>query len=210
MSQKFETTGGARVGWFNATWPMAKLSATPETLRVSVMGFGDYQFAPDTVTGITRYTSIPILGWGIQIHHRVPEYPARILFWCLGNPENLLEGIRASGFIPLGPASETISHAKRGFPFRWVPFIAMIAAWNILLIADVLSKPPPTTPGPLSLLALALFFATAAAGLRISAVQTFLLKPGRSVEEVRPLLRLMMIVSGLGFVMVTLIFVFSR
>jgi hypothetical protein len=210
MSQKFETTGGARVGWFNATWPLAKLSATPEALRVSVMGFGNYQFTPDSVTEITRYTSIPVLGWGIQIHHRVPQYPARILFWCLGNPENLLEGIRASGFIPQGPASETISHAKRGFPFRWVPFIAVIAAWNILLIADVLSKPPPTAPGPLSLLALALFFATAAAGLRFPAVQTFLLKPGRNIEEVRPLLRLLLLVSGVGFAGLSLMVVFSR
>src|SRR5687768_1447123 len=117
MNGTFEATGGARVGWANATWPLAKLTASPDSLRVSVRILGDYSFTPDTVIAINRYTMIPILGWGIQIQHCVPEYPSRLIFWSLGSPDALLAGIRKSGFVPRAPIS-TIP-PRRSFPLRW-------------------------------------------------------------------------------------------
>lgn len=196
MSGRFEATGGARIGWLNATWPFARLAATPDTLQMSVSIFGDYHFTPDTVTDITRYTHIPFFGWGIQIHHCVPEYPTRIIFWSLGSPDALLAKIRESGFQPQASGEAATCLRHRGVPFRWAPVIFAFLVWNALIIGDVFQRDMRPMPGPWSLLAIALVFAGSMAILKLPQAQQFILKPGRSVEEIRPLLKLFLLVSG--------------
>jgi hypothetical protein len=41
MSTTYKEIGGARVGLFNASWPLASLSATPDEIVVSVLGLKD-------------------------------------------------------------------------------------------------------------------------------------------------------------------------
>jgi len=207
MNGVFEATGGARVGWANATWPLARLTATSNSLRVVVLLSGKYDFTPNTVVAITRYTMIPVLGWGIRIEHCVPEYPANFIFWCLGNPDAVLRGIGEAGFQPRAPASAV--PARRGFALRWQVIVVVIVMWNGLFMIGARNHPRPSIPGPFSLLAIGLLLAAVIATIRFPAFQQLVLKPGRSVGEIRPMLNLLLLVSAIMFVVLLLITVFQ-
>lgn len=184
----------------NASWPFARLTARSGTLEISVrLSGGDHLFTPDTVVSITRHTVIPILGWGVQIQHCHPEYPARFIFWSFGNPDALLAGIRESGFIPRAPAASIPLH--RGFALRWQAIVAAVLAWNGLFFLDMFlqGKTFPTV-GPFILSAVGLAFIASIAAIRMTSFQRLILKPDRRIDEIRPLLNLLIWVAGFLFV----------
>lgn len=199
MTQTLNVTGGARIGWLNASWPLAQLSSTPDLLTVKVLLLGTYSFAPDQVSRVEKYVMIPVFGWGVQICHCVPDYPSRIVFWCRDNPDILLRNISESGFEPSAPASEAIE--GRGIPIRWSVIIAVGLLWNALFLLDFTrSSRPIPTPGPFSCVALLLVFALSVGTLRLSSLQQLVLKPGRNVGEIRAMLRLLAFISGIMLV----------
>ena len=205
MHKTFETTGGARIGWVNATWPLAKLTATPEAIRLSVRFLGDYTFTPERVVAITRYGMIPILGWGIQIRHCIADYPERVIFWCIFSPDTLLARIHEAGFQP--QAQSSVVPPRRGMAFRWQTVIVALLVWNGLFLLDMVSGRKFTAiPGPFFLLGL-VAVATLAA-LIVPAFQRIVLKPGRRVGEIRPLLHLLLLVSASMLIVMT-VFNFS-
>jgi hypothetical protein len=140
------------------------------------------------------------VGWGIRIHHSVARYPERVIFYSFGNPDTLLNRIRYAGFQPKGSSLGTSS--RRGFPIRWQFLVIAIAAWNGLFMLNGLipargAAPPPTFEvRPFSLLALGSLFIISVATPRITALQRFILKEGRDVGEIRPLLSLLMLISA--------------
>ena len=75
--------GGARIDSFNATWPFARLTATRDLLRLRAILAGEFEFRPDQVDGLSEFGFIPFVAKGVQIHHHVPSYPSRIVFWSL-------------------------------------------------------------------------------------------------------------------------------
>jgi len=204
MHKTFESTGGARVGWVNATWPLAKLSATPEAIRLSIGFLGDYIFTPDRVVAVTRCGTISLFGQGIQIHHCNADCPERVIFWCLGSPDTLLARIRDAGFQPQAPSSAMPS--RSGMAFRWQTVIVALLVWNSLFLLDLVSGRKFTAiPGPFFLLALGLMAVATLAALSVPAFQRIVLKPDRRVGEIRPLLHLLLIVSTLMLVVMTVI-----
>jgi hypothetical protein len=208
MSQSFTTTGGARVGWTNATWPFARLSATNDRLTISVGLLGTYSFAPEQVSAVERYISIPVLGWGIQIRHCRADYPQRVIFWCLGSPDTLLRRIRDAGFLPAG-SSSAIPHG-RGIAMRWSAILLAIAVWNALLLLDFTrSSSRPSQPGPFALVALLFAFVLSFGTLISPRLQQLVLKPGRSVGEIRPFLRLLALISGLMVIVFAVVVVYA-
>jgi hypothetical protein len=202
MPQSFTTTGGARIGWTNATWPLAQLSATPDALTISVLLLGTYSFAPDQVAAVERYTMIPVLGWGIQVRHCRVDYQQRFIFWCLGSPDTVLRGIHDAGFVPRAPSSAVIQ--PRGFAMRWSAIIIAIAFWNVLFLLDFsrFSGSPPQ-PGLSAVVALA--FAFSIGTLTSPRLQRLVLKPGRSVNEIRPFLRLLTFICGIMLVIFSIV-----
>ncbi len=45
MGKEFlSITGGARVGWINATWPLAKLTVNKHTIELKATLIGKYSF----------------------------------------------------------------------------------------------------------------------------------------------------------------------
>jgi hypothetical protein len=102
MHSEATLTGGARIGWFNATWPFAKLQATPDHLILKVLFSGTYTFPTSAVIAVQKFVRIPFIGWGIRIEHTITEYPAYIVFWYLGYPSTVLYLIEKGGF----PASK--------------------------------------------------------------------------------------------------------
>jgi hypothetical protein len=123
-------TGGARIGWVNASFPFAHLDVTSNEMTLNVTFIGKYDFKPTQITSIDRYGIIPFLGWGIRIHHNVSDYPEKIIFFCFGNPDNLLAKIKGTGFLPTADPSQAIK--RKGFAFRWPAIIAIILIWNAL------------------------------------------------------------------------------
>ena len=93
-------TGGARVGWINATWPLAKLTIQSNRLDLNAALVGKYSFTKEQVISINKYTTIPILSWGIQIVHNVSEYPKKIIFWSFSSPASIIKKIESAGFLP--------------------------------------------------------------------------------------------------------------
>jgi hypothetical protein len=195
MHQSFTRAGGARVGWVNASWPLARISATAERLSVSVSLLGTYTFSPEQVSAVERYGMIPVLASGIRVRHHVPDYPQGIIFWTLGNPEAVLGGIRDAGFIPAALVSTP--PGRRGIPMRWSAMLAAIVAWNALCVLAFggLGRDASVPEWPV-LVPLVAAFALSLGILRSRTLQRLVLKPDRRVGEIRPFLRLLALVGG--------------
>ncbi|GAA0709569.1 hypothetical protein ISN75_01935 [Dyella marensis] len=186
-------TGGSRIGWVNASWPLATLTARAQELKLSTLG--TYTFTDQEVVSFELYGSIPILSSGIRINHNRLDYPEKVVFWCMGNREAVLDDIRSVGFRPQGKAVERPS----GFAFRWSAALLAIVVWNVLLLGDnqfhLASR--PGLPGPLTVLALVSVFAVSSALPYSAGLQRAVLRPGRSINEITPYLRLLQLVTGL-------------
>jgi hypothetical protein len=196
MPQPFTATGGARIGWTNALIPLAQLSATPETLTISSDLLGTYSFTPDQVSSLERYVTIPVFGWGVQIRHCNSDYPERVIFWCLGHPAKILQGIRDSGFVPNASSPETPK--RRGIPMRWSAILIAVAVWSVLYFFAIgrFGQFPPQ-PGPLTWSPLFFAFAFSIGALTWPGLQRILLMPGRNVSEITPFFRFLALISGI-------------
>lgn len=204
MPAPYTTTGGARVGWMNATWPLARLTATPEQLAVAVFPAGNYGFAPHEVVAIERYTVIPFVGWGVRIVHRRSDYPQNFVFWHLAGPGPVLQGIRDAGFVPCGIAADV--PPRPGIPVRWSVIIGLVVVWNGLFMINAgRMKSGFPVPGVLPCVALLLVLLLSLATLWSPAVQRVVLKPGRHLGEIRGTVGLLAVVSGLLLVIFSIV-----
>lgn len=204
VSSPYTATGGARVGWLNSSWPLARLTATPERLSVSVFLSGKYEFVPQEVVAIERYTMIPVLGWGVRIVHSRSDYPQNFIFWNLAGPEPVLRGIREAGFSPSAPAADI--PPRLGIPVRWSVIIGLVVAWNGLFMLDFgRTNSGIPIPGLFVCVALLLVLILSLATLRLPAVQRVVLKPGRHLGEIRGVLGLLAVVSGFLLVIFSII-----
>ena len=195
MKDLFEATGGARIGSMNASIPFAKLTVTPQSLRISLTLFGDYRFTPEQVVSIAAYTRIPILGWGIRITHTVSTYPEQIVFWHLCKPARLLEGIHETGFQSEGSGEHV--PLRDGSPVRtWLIWLSQIPGGLLLGYLLLHRSFVPFFFGTL----FPYYFLCVWVGLlvvyRSPRIQQWLLKPGRQIEEIRPMLKFTVIVSS--------------
>jgi hypothetical protein len=191
--EELTATGGARIGWVNATWPFARLAASPTHLKLSGL-LGTYDFLPGDVVSLERYGSIPLFSSGVRIVHSRLDYPSKIIFWYLGKPETLIERIREIGFSPTAPASSGTE--RRGFPVRWTAILLLVLAWNGLLLLDY-PRSGVNQPGFFSLLALLLAFLVSWRTRTSPKLQEMILRDGHSVTEIKAFLFLVQIISGI-------------
>lgn len=192
---EISVTGGARIGFVNATWPFAKLEASPTRLRLTCT-LDTYDFMPGEVVLLERCGSIPFFSSGVRIAHVRSDYPAKIIFWCLGNPDALIARIRETGFMPAGPGSSEIQ--SRGFPFRWAAVVAVILIWNgLFLLIDAAPHASANKPGAFTLAPLLFAFLLGWGTKRSAKLQKMILRDGRSVNEIKSLLSLIQTVAAL-------------
>jgi len=69
--------GGAWIGWYGATPPLATLSGNREALCIS-LGGENHAFAKDRIVALRMYRS-PLSG-SLYIDHAVPIYPRHVKF----------------------------------------------------------------------------------------------------------------------------------
>jgi hypothetical protein len=204
----FSATGGARIGWVNATWPFAKLVASSSLLSLRSLQ-GTYDFVPGDVVSLERYGSIPFFSSGVRIVHARRDYPSKIIFWYLGAPELILAKVREAGFLPTAPASA--ESRWRGMPVRWTAILLFILIWNGLFLPIRLGT--RNLAGPSSGLVLVPLLAAFLAcwGIKLSPrFQKMVLSDGHSVSEIKAWLSLIQAVSGLLLVIFAFVAVFVR
>lgn len=207
----YSARGGARIGWVNYTWPLASLNVAPSSLTIVTTFFGlfemgRYSFRPDQVARIERFGWLPIIGEGIRVYHTVADYPEKVVFWC--RPSAVLRGIASTGFPTASKSAAPISSIpSRGFPLRIWPLVIVVLLWNLLLGYEFFSQPMLSAfPGPCTIAALSLVLVTSLAVLFSPLVQAIILRPGRSIGEVRPMFLLVAIITGIMTVVFTVVF----
>lgn len=184
--------GGSRIGWVNASWPLAKLCLSPD--RLSISGLGDVEFTPSQVVSFERYGSIPLLASGIRINHNRLDCPDKVIFWCMGNRDKVFSAIARSGFHPAGQTSPRVE----GFPIRWSIVIGFVVLWNVLFLLDHPFGSNHAQPiGPFSFLALLLLFGFATALRKSVRLQQIVMRSGHQFGEIKSFLQLLQVVSGL-------------
>ncbi len=167
--------GGIRTGCFSTTWPFAQLSVAPGQLVLKVLRSEEFSFFPGQVVCIDPIAGLPFVQRGIRITHTVRKYPETVVFLCLGDPDDLIARIRAEGFHPQG-AREAMPERTHDFPVTGKAIAAAIAVWNIPLLFSRL--------GVASLFGAALLFAGSLVIRRSDRLQSFVLKPGRNLDEI--------------------------
>ena len=91
----FSQYGGARLGSFNATWPLAKLTVEPQRLLLTVLGFIKLAFPKSSIVRVGEHRGF--ISSGLRIEHRDVRAPQFIVFWTFKLPA-LLEALRAAGY----------------------------------------------------------------------------------------------------------------
>lgn len=193
MSDGITVRGGAQIGWVNATWPFAVLTVSAQQLQLTGWLLGTYTFRPDEIVAIERYGSIPVLATGVKVVHNNSKYPKKMIFWCL-NPRGLIERIEGVGFKP---SATTTLVRHEAMAFRWSFIVAVVVIWNGLFLLDgQIPWQGPHSPGPLAVVALAAVFLLSITLSRSPTLKSIALKPGRTISEVMPMVRLIQFVTG--------------
>jgi len=194
-------TGGADVAFVDASWPLARFEASRKqiTLRLWILGLR-YVLAPEDVTGLEVWGSIPFLRQGIRIRHVNPDLPRRIIFWSLGGARKLLDEIQQTGFVPAARSGDT----RVGVPVRMLAVVFVILLWNAALVLTAPLSSHAALPMS-ALMPLVLTFAVALATPRSPRLQALILRKGRHVGEIMPFLRLLTLVTGLLLVIFSIL-----
>lgn len=95
----YELTGGGRVGGSHATFPFVTLRVNYYFLELSLSAGRKYLFLPQDIISIEPIKSIPLIGQGIRINHRVTAYSEDVVFWTFENPHLVINKINQTGLF---------------------------------------------------------------------------------------------------------------
>ncbi len=79
MNLAFSQVGGARLGFFNATWPFATLAADKEGLCLYCFS-KKYVFPKNQIRRLSRHRGI--FSVGLRIEHSESSMPHFVVFWA--------------------------------------------------------------------------------------------------------------------------------
>lgn len=211
MNEKFTLTGGARIGMSNASFPLADLYVDKNILKINASIVGNLVFHPNDVISIEAYSSIPIIGNGIKIHHRIEKYSSEVIFWTFKNPAAVINEIRKTGFLDNIQAEisaadlEIIMRQNQGgFPIKKSAAIFYVVLWNALFLSDIIpfflqDKQERFPIGRSIQLALAIVFVSAVLTLISAKFRSLILKEGRELDDIKKFIYLLLFVSGMLF-----------
>lgn len=206
----FTLTGGARIGRANATYPFANLYVDENTLKINASLVGNLIFQPQDIISIKPYSSVPFIGKGIKILHRVDNYNQHVVFWTTTDPEFVISEIKKTGFLektnfPLTEKDLTIVQQQKqgGFPLKPLVKIVFTVVWNALFLYDFipffLGNNEKTPFGAGVCTALGLLFTTALLTLISGNFRKLILKEGRTLEDIKKSAIFILLISGIMF-----------
>ncbi len=205
----FTLTGGARIGRANATYPFANLYVDENTLKINASLVGNLIFQPQDIISIKPYSSVPIIGKGIKILHKVDNYNQHVVFWTMTDPEFVISEIKKTGFlektnIPSEKDLTIVQQQKQGgFPLK--PFVKIIFTiiWYPLFLYDFIpffwgnKEGKPFGTGVCT--ALGLLFTTALLTLISGDFRKLILKEGRTLDDIKKSAIFILLISGIMF-----------
>lgn len=204
MQQPLEQTADLKGGILASLTKSSPVFLFADSHRLYLRGFLQrYRFAPEQVVSIEEERDK-----AISIRHTRSDYPARIVFYSSIGAAEILTTIRSKGFIPSASASNM--PLREGIPVRLTILIpiCIVIVWSLLtghsfglnqlIRAQKLGDWRPIPIGVIfSISAIINFFPP---------IQLLLLKPGRQVGEISPVLNALILISGLlGIVSILLI-----
>ncbi|RDI13303.1 hypothetical protein [Flavobacterium sp. AG291] len=203
--ERFEITGGARIGIANASWPFATLKVSKEKLEVNASIVGNLVFGPNDVVSIKPYTVLPLIGQGIKINHRVDSYNQNVIFWTFKDPLVVINQIMQVGFLDksyddnlIDEPSVIEQQQKGGFPIKKSVAIGIIVVWNMLLLLDVVrfvtSDGKGTILGVGAIAAVWGILFMAVLSLLSKGFSKLILKEGRSASDINKFLYLLIFI----------------
>ena len=197
----FKRTGSVLAGWMHSSWPLATLHVSETEVRLKAFLLGTYKFRPDQVVRLEAGRSVLFAG-SMRIHHTVPDYPRRIVSSCFGGTPRLIEQIHATGFIPCARAEE--SARFQGLAVKWQTILVGVVlrvAVNVAAVIEHLLRvargSSSTGPGISLCVAGLMLFLGSLAILWLRPVQRLPLKPERSVKEIRSVVLVFALASGI-------------
>jgi hypothetical protein len=204
-------TGGAKVGFLNASWPFAQLLVTQNRLDLHASILGSFAFAPGDIKNIEAVSGFS--GSGIRIHHTVEKYKKRIEFQTRKNPQIIIDQIKKTGFFDnqANTIQKEISDKQKqgGFPLKTSAVVVFLTVWNLLILNDFIRffqashKVIPLGNG--AIIGTASIFLTAFSTNFFPDFRKLILKNGRNVEEIRTFLYFMMFMSGMMFIITNIV-----
>ncbi len=209
---ELKLTGGARIGMVNATMPFATLRVSRNKLALNVSLIGNLVFQPTDIISIEPYVMIPVIGQGIIIKHRVPNYKERVIFWTTKDPDWVIQQIRAAGFQPAKPLEgqavdrEIVDQQEKGgFPFKLGFVIVAVGVWNLLFMVDVVPAfsagggEPVLGKGIIT--ASGLVVLTSLLSLFSPGFRRLILKEGRGLEQIRRSMVILLVIGAVMFLL---------
>ena len=161
---------------------------------------GVYKFPDKLVTSIEK------LGYSrIAIYHIIPDYPVKMIF-ISDNASNIIQAIQETGFSPSCPIRGDIHVLRGGLPVHWQIIPIAFLWWNCLLLLGI-RYPEMIVPFPvIALLGILLGCILILKSLK---VQEVVLKPGRSIGEIKSLVILIALLD-IFFLIVMLLTAFAQ
>ena len=205
--KELQLTGGAKIGMANATFPFATLKVNKDRLELNASIVGNLIFQASDIISIEPFTTIPLIGQGVKINHKVDNYKERVIFWTFKDPNLVVQQIHATGFLSNQNLTDqkidrTIveKQAKGGFPIKKSFAIGAIIIWNLLFLTDIVSfflrKGEGFPIGNGVLTAVVLLFLTALFSLVSVDFRRLILKEGRELNDIKKLAILILIITG--------------
>lgn len=212
MNEKFTLTGGARIGMANASFPFADLYVDKEILKINASIVGNLVFQPKDIISIKPHTSLPIIGNGIKINHRVENYNSEVIFWTFKNPNFVISEIEKTGFLKninseISAADLEIIKTQNqgGFPIKKSVAIFFVIAWNLLFLCDIIpfflkGKAEGSPIGIGMNLAVGLIFASSILAILSEKFREQILKENANFNNIKKFAYFIAFISGIMFI----------
>jgi uncharacterized membrane protein (DUF485 family) len=216
MNEKFTLTGGSRIGMSNVSFPFADLYVDKEILKINASIVGNLVFQPKDIISIKPYSSIPIIGNGIKINHRIENYNSKVIFWTFKNSNSVISEIEKTGFlknINSEISADDLEIIKKqnegGFPIKKSVVIFYVLAWNLLFLSDFLPflLKSKTEGSPIGIginLAVGLIFASSILAIVSAKFQKIILKENRNFDDIKKFVYFIAFITGLMFIVFTI------
>ncbi|WP_456312572.1 hypothetical protein [Pseudomonas shirazensis] len=222
MNEKFTLTGGVRIGKVNATYPFADLYVDKNVLKINASIVGNLVFQPQDIIELKPYKSIPIIGNGIKVIHRIEKYDAEIIFWTFKDPELIILEIKKTGFLNNKESilkEEDLKITKRqnqgGFPIKKAVVVIFMIVWNALLLSAFIPifLHPEKKGFPFGI-GLNIALGLALTALFIVAISKdfakLILKEGRDFDDIKKFIYFAIFIIGILFISFTLLRFFYK
>jgi hypothetical protein len=136
MASTLSRTGGARIGYFNASWPLATLSATSDRIGLSCVS-REFSFPKSSIRRLSRHRGR--FSSGLRIEHTVSSCPELVVFWTFGY-KTLKDGLENLGYeVGEAPAGAAVGgDAWVVWPLSFVPLFGIL--FGIVAMARGLSS----------------------------------------------------------------------